>query len=407
MCKPQVTGVKGLPAKRHHSVRRTLPQPVHLGLKPCGVKGIGHKRGPDRGHMDPDLMGATGLQPAGEGTCRPKRFTGFIVGDGGFAVSAYGKALPVGRVAAQRPINGACWGMGRSPYERLITPGEWAVAAMVGKLRGETLVGCIGFGHHHDAGGVLVEPVDDARAHDATDAGQAIPAVGEQRIDECPRAMAGRGMNHQAGRLVDDDEGGIFIDDVKRDGLWERLCGRRRGDAHRQPIARNEFAGRVSEWRAVEFHGASPYQRLAARARQVRRNPGEGGIGAAAMIHNKLHGVSVTETDEEDELDPAMERVRRKLARLLFVSTGIMVIGLGAVIAGIFYRVSQLDEGDEPLAPVALDVPANAILSASTSEDRLILTIGGDTPRIEVRRLPDGALIQTLTLTPERSVAAD
>ncbi|MEM0908294.1 MAG: hypothetical protein AAGJ94_13075 [Pseudomonadota bacterium] len=125
------------------------------------------------------------------------------------------------------------------------------------------------------------------------------------------------------------------------------------------------------------------------------------------MIHNKLHGVSVTETDEEDELDPAMERVRRKLARLLFVSTGIMVIGLGAVIAGIFYRVSQLDEGDEPLAPVALDVPVSAILSTSTSEDRLILTIGGDTPRIEVRRLPDGALIQTLTLTPERSVAAD
>lgn len=46
----------------------------------------------------------------------------------------------------------------------------------------------------------------------------------------------------------------------------------------------------------------------------------------------------------EDEaaapLDPAMERVRRKMIRLLAVSLGIMFIGLIAVLAGVVYRAA-------------------------------------------------------------------
>ena len=95
-----------------------------------------------------------------------------------------------------------------------------------------------------------------------------------------------------------------------------------------------------------------------------------------------------------------MERVRRKLARLLFVSTGIMVIGLAAVIAGIFYRISKLDDGDTPAEPVALEIAADAVKAVSATDDRLILTIGGDRPRIELRRLSDGALVGTYLLEP-------
>ncbi len=47
-----------------------------------------------------------------------------------------------------------------------------------------------------------------------------------------------------------------------------------------------------------------------------------------------------TET-EEQPLDPAMERVRRKMIRLLAVSIGIMVIGLMAVLAAIVYKINQ------------------------------------------------------------------
>ncbi|MHC1547747.1 fimbrial protein [Phyllobacterium sp. K27] len=44
---------------------------------------------------------------------------------------------------------------------------------------------------------------------------------------------------------------------------------------------------------------------------------------------------------DEQPLDPAMERVRRKMIRLLAVSIGIMVIGLMAVLAAIVYKINQ------------------------------------------------------------------
>ena len=49
----------------------------------------------------------------------------------------------------------------------------------------------------------------------------------------------------------------------------------------------------------------------------------------------------MTRTDEADApLDPALERVRRKMIRLLAISIGIMFIGLIAVLASVVYRTS-------------------------------------------------------------------
>ncbi len=106
----------------------------------------------------------------------------------------------------------------------------------------------------------------------------------------------------------------------------------------------------------------------------------------------------MSETDEEGELDPAMERVRRKLVRLLFVSSGIMVLGLAAVVAGIFYRVSKMEDTARVAEPVAIGVAASDLEAVSANDDTLILTIGGSRPRIEIRRLSDGALKATLLL---------
>ena len=55
----------------------------------------------------------------------------------------------------------------------------------------------------------------------------------------------------------------------------------------------------------------------------------------------------MTSYDSEDEapLDPAAERLRRKLVRLLFVSGGIMMLGLIAVFATIVYKVQAKGEG--------------------------------------------------------------
>lgn len=61
--------------------------------------------------------------------------------------------------------------------------------------------------------------------------------------------------------------------------------------------------------------------------------------------------------DEEKPLDAAQLRLQAKLKRLLFWSTGVMVLGLVAVFAAIFYRVTRVD-----VKPVAFDPPAIAEL---------------------------------------------
>ncbi|MEM8852262.1 MAG: fimbrial protein [Pseudomonadota bacterium] len=109
--------------------------------------------------------------------------------------------------------------------------------------------------------------------------------------------------------------------------------------------------------------------------------------------------MSPTRDDDETEepLDPAMERVRRKLIWLLAISGGVMAVGFLTVIVAVMYRVSQVSV-EETVAEVTLDVPASAVLSATVADGHLILTIGGDNPRIEVRNQSDGALLQTFRL---------
>lgn len=48
-----------------------------------------------------------------------------------------------------------------------------------------------------------------------------------------------------------------------------------------------------------------------------------------------------TEEIEEAPLDPTMERVRRKMIRLLAVSIGVMLIGLMAVLVAVVYKINR------------------------------------------------------------------
>jgi len=110
--------------------------------------------------------------------------------------------------------------------------------------------------------------------------------------------------------------------------------------------------------------------------------------------------VSQTDPPETEDLDPAMERVRRKLTRLLMVSSGVMALGFAAVLVAVIYRI-QADAGQAAAPePVSTDLPLalGDIRSVTVAEDRLVLTIHGEAPRIEVRRLSDGALVNTLRL---------
>jgi hypothetical protein len=69
---------------------------------------------------------------------------------------------------------------------------------------------------------------------------------------------------------------------------------------------------------------------------------------------------------DEQPLDPAMERVRRKMIRLLAVSIGIMVIGLMAVLAAIVYKISQ--PVPEAVTAARSEVPGQSLGAALTGE---------------------------------------
>jgi hypothetical protein len=91
----------------------------------------------------------------------------------------------------------------------------------------------------------------------------------------------------------------------------------------------------------------------------------------------------MTSYDSEDDapLDPAAERLRRKLVRLLFVSGGIMMLGLIAVFATIVYKVTARGEGAGRIS-TASPVEANIaiplgykILTTALDGDRALLTL--------------------------------
>lgn len=72
-------------------------------------------------------------------------------------------------------------------------------------------------------------------------------------------------------------------------------------------------------------------------------------------------------SDDQDEkpLDPAMEIVRRKMARLQIVSIGIMVVSLMAVFGAIVYKVTHT--GAAPAVAGGAGVPSDGPVIASAA----------------------------------------
>jgi hypothetical protein len=91
------------------------------------------------------------------------------------------------------------------------------------------------------------------------------------------------------------------------------------------------------------------------------------------------------DTETEQPLDPATEKVRQKMMRLLLVSIGIMMIGLMAVLGAIVYKIGSgekraVADGGNAGVPVEpgfegrLDLPDGAeIQSSDLDGDRVLL----------------------------------
>lgn len=114
------------------------------------------------------------------------------------------------------------------------------------------------------------------------------------------------------------------------------------------------------------------------------------------------------ELAQDAPLDPAAERVRRKMVRLLAVSIGIMFVGLFAVLAAIVW---QLGEAARPApAEATLVVPDGfAIVESGLAADGVMLRgTGADgVMLLLVFDRSTGVMVGRYRIAPEPVVSAD
>ncbi len=146
-------------------------------------------------HVHTDLVRASRFQPAFN-QCRKRSCIGFFVKAlynfvmrdcfaGIHAVFALHASLgTVCRGTPEWRIDRAAQGLRRPQNQRQIGAFQRTSASVVGKLIGQMAMCQIVLGNHHDAGRILVEPMHDAWPFNAANAGKAVAAMVDQRVDE-------------------------------------------------------------------------------------------------------------------------------------------------------------------------------------------------------------------------------
>ena len=129
-----------------------------------------------------------------------------------------------------------------------------------------------------------------------------VAAMGDERIHERAAGVAGGRVHDEVRRLVDDDEVGVLVDDVERDGLGGRLGRLRLRHHHAEGVPRFDPIGPISYGRAARTGDvAGADQRLEARAAQSVDALGEQLVEADS-------GVGFG----DGQLDPLRRRVDRR-----------------------------------------------------------------------------------------------
>jgi hypothetical protein len=116
-----------------------------------------------------------------------------------------------------------------------------------------------------------------------------------------------------------------------------------------------------------------------------------------------MAGLNTDLENEEKPLDPAAERVRRKLVRFMAINLGILFVAVMVVIAAVVYRSWSTPKTPAELAPpvgetanAPLVIPAGArVISQSIAGGRLSLHVGLDPQgeAILIYELPSGRQI--------------
>ena len=165
--------------------------------------------------------------------------------------------------------------VGHAPDEGEIGALQRAGAAVIGELRREALMGAVVLGDHQEAGRVLVEPMHDARPLHAADAGEAVAAMGDERVDQRAGLVARRpGWTTRPGGLVDDDEVVVLVDDGERDRLAPAASRRpAAGTSSATSAPARDLRAGIAHRDAVDGDAALPDQRLQAAARKIAPEP--------------------------------------------------------------------------------------------------------------------------------------
>jgi hypothetical protein len=88
--------------------------------------------------------------------------------------------------------------------------------------------------------------------------------------------------------------------------------------------------------------------------------------------------------DEEKPLDPAMEKIRRKMVRLLVISSSVIVLGLMAVLGSIVYKANKnsaaAQQASLPAGPIApqqtITLPKDFALEQTTIDGNRVWFFG-------------------------------
>ena len=112
------------------------------------------------------------------------------------------------------------------------------------ELRHQARLGQIVLGNHQQAARVAVQSVDDPGAHHPGDA--AVRRVaGQQGVHQSAARVARRRMDHEPGRLVDDEHVVVFVDDRERYGFGFQLERDRIRDLELYDFARQHLLIRL------------------------------------------------------------------------------------------------------------------------------------------------------------------
>ncbi len=119
---------------------------------------------------------------------------------------------------------------------------------------------------------------------------------------------------------------------------------------------------------------------------------------------------------EEAPLDPAVERVRARLRRLMLISALTTILGFAAVAVAIVYRLSPAEDrpaeatADRPVAlePAVLPerlsfplAPGAEVLSASATAREVVLLVAvGDGRAVIIVDRASGRIVQRLDIVP-------